>query len=202
MSAFSSVMAVPAFTSVMQVKEAEAPAVVHMPPVVVQAAPQCHHAAGSCGVPVFGTSVAVPIAYQQPNARKPTTAYCESSGLSHEQMKTIFPLGFPEAFQPHDQTRCAYNIVQSPEQCLPVAATHSVVDSRSLVATPLAAEAGTPAPALDNAIEIETGTPAPTLDNATQIEAGTPTPALGNATQIEACAAEKPVHDDFFAASA
>jgi hypothetical protein len=152
-----STMAVPAASLAMQGKEAEAPATVQMPPVAVQAVPRYHHAAGSCEVPVYGTSVTVPIFYQDSNARLPTTTYAEDTGLSHEQMRTIFPLGVPEAFQPFEPSRCVYNIVESAEQCLPVAATDAVVGSSSLVVTPLAAEAGTPTPALDNATQIENG---------------------------------------------
>jgi len=148
-------------------EEAEPPAIVQMPPIAVQAVPRYHHAAGSSEVPVYGTSVSVPIFYQQSNAKLPTTTYVEDTGLSHEQMRTIFPLGAPEAFQPFEPSRCVYNIVESAEHCLPVAATDAVVGSSSLVATPIAAEAGTPTP-----------------------------PALDNATQIEAVAADKPLYDD------
>jgi len=149
-----STMVVPALSSEMQGEGVEAPAIVQMPSVAVQAVPRYHHAAGSCEVPVYGTSVAVPIFYQQPNTRLPTTTYSENTGLSHEQMRTIFPLGAPEAFRPFEPSRCVFNIVESAEHCLPAVATDAV-DLSSLVATPITAEAGTPTPALDNATQIE-----------------------------------------------
>merc|ERR1719384_1749789 len=69
------------------------------------------------------------------------TSNSEDSGLSHEQMKAIFPLGAPEAFQPFQPSRCIYNIVESPDHCLPVAATNATVGPSSFAATPLVAEA-------------------------------------------------------------
>jgi len=158
-------MAVPAVNSVMHGEEVEAPAIVQMPPVTMPAVPRYHHAAGSCEVPVYGTSVAVPIFYQQSSARLPTTTYTEDAGLSHEQMKTIFPLGAPEAFRPFEPSRCIYNIVESAEHCLPVAVTDTVVDPNSIVATPLAAEAVTPTPALDAATGIEACTADEPINN-------------------------------------
>mmetsp|Transcript_79955 Transcript_79955/g.154535 ORF Transcript_79955/g.154535 Transcript_79955/m.154535 type:complete len:180 (+) Transcript_79955:48-587(+) len=152
-----SAMGLPAGGSVMHCHETVAPAIVQMPPVAVQAVPRYHHAAGSCEVPVYGTSVAVPTFYQQSGSRLPTTNYSDDTGLSHEQMKTIFPLGAPEGFRPFEPSRCLYNIVESAEHCLPVAAPDTVVDSNLTVATPSVAEAGTPTPAMENATRIEAG---------------------------------------------
>mmetsp|Transcript_89847 Transcript_89847/g.178607 ORF Transcript_89847/g.178607 Transcript_89847/m.178607 type:complete len:178 (-) Transcript_89847:149-682(-) len=138
---------------VVQGEEVEASTIVQMPPVAVQAVPRYHHAAGSCEVPVYGASVAVPILYQPSSARLPTTTYSEDSGLSHEQMKAIFPLGAPEAFQPFQPSRCIYNIVESAEHCLP----ENAADSSSLTAAEPVAKADTPTLELENATGIEAG---------------------------------------------
>merc|ERR1712008_261343 len=79
-----STAAIPAGVLVAQ-EEASVPGVVQMPAVTVQATPRYHHVAGSCEVPVYGTSVAVPILYQQSTAGLPTTEYLEPCGLLNHQ---------------------------------------------------------------------------------------------------------------------
>eukprot|EP00408_Alexandrium_pacificum_P018292 CAMPEP_0171209120 /NCGR_PEP_ID=MMETSP0790-20130122/28434_1 /TAXON_ID=2925 /ORGANISM="Alexandrium catenella, Strain OF101" /LENGTH=115 /DNA_ID=CAMNT_0011674725 /DNA_START=86 /DNA_END=429 /DNA_ORIENTATION=+ len=54
-------------------------------------APTYVYPAGSAGVPVYGSSVAVPQFYQQPAAAMPTVAYQPSQQMTQEQLNTIFP---------------------------------------------------------------------------------------------------------------
>jgi len=143
-------------------EEASAPEVVEMPAVSVQATPKYHHVAGSCEVPVYGTSVAVPILYQQSGAGLPTTEYLEPRGLSSEQMKTIFPLGAPDAFKPFEPSRCVYNIVETPEQCLPDVSVETLAPTSSGPATPLVAETASEIPL--NAAEPPEACEAPAAD--------------------------------------
>merc|ERR1719264_2074725 len=80
-------------------------------PVVAQ--PRYFHPAGSSEVPVYGTSVAVPALFQQQAVPMPTHFYQQDSSFSHEQLKSIFPLGAPETFQPFSASQYQYNIVDS-----------------------------------------------------------------------------------------
>jgi len=143
-------------------EEASATGVVQMPAVSVQATPRYHHVAGSCEVPVYGTSVAAPILYQQSSAGLPTTEYLEPHGLSSEQMKTIFPLGAPDAFRPFEPSRCVYNIVETPEQCLPAVSVETLAPPNSALAAPLVAETGIELPL--NASEPLEACKAPAVD--------------------------------------
>jgi len=133
-----------------------------MPAVNVQATPRYHHVAGSCEVPVYGTSVAVPTLYQQSSAGLPTAEYLEPCGLSSEQMKTIFPLGVPDAFRPFEPSRCVYNIVETPQQCLPVVSVETLAPFNSALVAPLAAETGNELPL--NAAEPLEVSQAPIID--------------------------------------
>merc|ERR1719284_2034203 len=77
-----------------------APVTAMAAPVATQVAPRYHYPAGSVEVPVYGSSVAVPTVYQQPSAAMPTVTYQQSQAMSTDQLKTIFPMGAPQTFQP------------------------------------------------------------------------------------------------------
>ena len=86
--------------------------------------------------------MAVPVLHQQSSAGLPTTEYLEPCGLSSEQLKTIFPLGAPDAFRPFEPSRCVYNIVETPEECLPVVSVETLTPSNSAIVAPLTGEMG------------------------------------------------------------
>merc|ERR1719242_1299552 len=90
-------------------------------PMVAQ--PRYFHPAGSSEIPVYGTSVAVPVLFQQQAAPMPTHFYQQDSNFSHEQLKSIFPLGAPETFQPFSASQYQYNIVDSTSAFAPAGST-------------------------------------------------------------------------------
>merc|ERR1719410_1266093 len=110
-------------------------------PMVAQ--PRYFHPAGSSEVPVYGTSVAVPALFQQQAMPMPTHFYQQDSSFSHEQLKSIFPLGAPETFQPFSASQYQYNIVDSASAFTPAGGMPA---QSACMTMPTASTMETPAP--------------------------------------------------------
>lgn len=123
----------------------------------VAAQPRYFHAAGSSEVPVYGTSVAVPALFQQQAAPMPTHFFQQDSNFSHEQLKSIFPLGAPDTFQPFSATQYQYNIVDSTSAFaaaggMPAQSAYMTMPTASTIETPAPVATTAPSTMVENTV--------------------------------------------------